>query len=371
MRNHHPHVPRAKKKKYNVQPGSAPGIFAVEPGGPQAEITVMGYDLDRFEERKIKDFEEIAAMKAAWSVVWVHVAGLGDNAALNALQKVFGLHNLALEDVVDQNQRPKMEVYDDHGYMVLISAERQNALNTSQVNLFLGEGFIVTVVESPCPWEEPIRRRIRAQGTKLRSSGSSYLAYAVIDSVIDLYFPMLDRIVESVESIEGLSMQSPGKSEILRLHHISGELLALRRILTPMKDMLSNLLIGENALIQRDVRIYFRDCIDHTAQLLDEIDMEREISRSLVDTTLSAISNRMNEIMKVLTVISTIFIPLSFMVGLWGMNFDPDVSPMNMPELRWKYGYPAALLLMLAVSIGLLFYFHRKGWLGGDRDKGS
>ena len=368
MRKQTRHVSRGKKKRYKVDPGASPGTLAIEPGGPKAEVRCFGFGPDSFEERALEDVKDLAAFNAAWPVVWVHMSGIKDLSALTEVQRAFGLHSLAMEDVINQNQRPKMEAYDGHGYMVLFSAERKESMNTSQVNLFMGERFVVSIVEGRCQWEEPIRRRLREGNARFKNLGAPYLAYAIIDAVIDLYFPVLDSIADNLDTLESLSLRFPGKSEIVRLHHLSGELLALRRVLNPLKDLLSTLIHGEHVLIPKDVQIYFRDCVDHTAGLLDEIDMDHEITRSLVDTTLSAMSNRMNEIMKVLTVISTIFIPLSFMAGLWGMNFDPNISPLNMPELRWVYGYPAALLLMAVVSGSLVLFFFRKGWLGGDRD---
>lgn len=355
---------RGKKKKYRIQPGASPGTLAVEPGGPKAAVVGIGFGPDGYVEKAIVDLREITALSGTWPAVWIHVTGLKDIATLNAVQSAFGLHNLAMEDVVNQNQRSKMETYDDHNYLVVFSAEYGEVTALSQVNLFLGDGFVVSIAEAQAEWEEPVRRRIKEGRTRFKELGAPYLAYAIIDAVVDHYFPVLDSIADKLGVLESAALRSPGKGDIVRLHHLGGELMAIRRALAPLKDLLGIMVQTDHELIHNDVRIYFRDAADHTAQLLDEIDMDREIVRSLVDTSLSSISNRMNEVIKVLTIISTIFIPLSFIAAVYGMNFDPDASPLNMPELRWAFGYPSVLALMLLVSGGLMFYFYRNGWLG-------
>jgi magnesium transporter len=384
---------KTKRRRLRTTLGASPGVISVEPGGPKSDVHVMGFGPEGFVEKHVESTDEIAAIRGAWPVVWVHVVGLRDlktliyylrksshratksdgvsptiglraQPALCSLQKVFLLHNLALEDAVDQNQRPKVEIYDDHGHLVLFSAANEESLSLSQLNIFLGNGFVVSMAETYGNWEEPVRRRIREKRARFQTLGAGYLAYALVDSVVDHYFPIMNNIADKLDSLEESALKSPGRGEIIRIHKAGGELMSLRRALAPLKDVLSSLFLAEHAFIDNNIRIYFRDCYDHTAQLLDEIETDRELARSLVDTTLSSINNRMNEVMKVLTIIATIFIPLSFIAGVYGMNFDGDVSPLNMPELKWRFGYPFALSLMLLTSLGLLYYFRKKGWLG-------
>ena len=357
-------------RKYRIRPGESPGTIAVEPGGPRAQITVMGFGPEGLEETQIEQLSAIDALRKRWPTVWIHVTGVKDLQTITGLQEMFFLHNLAVEDVVNQNQRPKMERYDKHDYTVLFSARLKSGadgaeptVSLQQVNVLSGEGFVITIEESPDVWEEPVRQRIREGRARFKTLGTAYLVYAVVDAVVDHYFPVMDSIAEHLYSLENAALYAPGQREISRLHRIGGQLTSLRRVLTPLRDLLSSHNNLTGIVRNEQVQIYFRDCHDHTAQLLDEIETDRELARSLVDTCLSSMSNRMNEIMKVLTVISTIFIPLSFITGVYGMNFDPDVSPYNMPELRWAFGYPVALGVMALIGGGLLIYFLRKGWL--------
>ena len=359
-----------KARKYRIRPGDSPGTISLAPGGPRSEVRAIGFGSDGFEEIRVGELSEIDELRKRWPSLWVHVVGVRDLQALTGLQEMFSLHNLAVEDVVNQNQRPKLENYDDHDYAVLFSVRgdvgtdgTDLTLSFQQVNIFAGKGFVLTIVELDDVWEEPVRRRIREGRARFKILGGSYLVYAVLDAVVDHYFPIMDNVAERLYALENAALYAPGQNEIARLHRIGGQLTSLRRALAPLKDILAGPHELTGQLLDEAVSIYFRDCHDHTAQLLDEIETDRELARSLVDTCLSSMSNRMNEIMKVLTVISTIFIPLSFIAGLYGMNFDPDVSPYNMPELRWAFGYPAVLGLMTLVGGGLLIYFLRKGWL--------
>jgi magnesium transporter len=355
---------KTKRQRRRNTLGASPGVISVEPGGPKSDVHVMGIGPQGFVEKHVESLDEIVPIRAAWPVVWVHVVGLQDLKTLSGLQKLFLLHNLALEDAVEQNQRPKLEIYDDHGHLVLFSGADEDGTCLRQLNIFFGNGFVVSMAESLGNWEEPVRSRIREKRVRFQTLGSGYLAYALMDSVVDHYFPIMDRIADMLGTLEETALHSPGRSEIVRIHEINGELMSLRRATAPLKDVLSSLFLAEHAFIDNGIRIYFRDCYDHTAQLLDEIDMDREIARSLVDTTLSSINNRMNEVVKVLTIISTIFIPLSFIAGVYGMNFDNETSALNMPELKWRFGYPFALSLMLMTSLILLYFFRKKGWLG-------
>jgi magnesium transporter len=206
---------------------------------------------------------------------------------------------------------------------------------------------------------------------KIRQVGSDYLAYALIDATIDGYFPVLEALGEQIEQLEDDVIAQPEPQQVDRLHRIKRDLLTLRRAVWPTRDMVNDLIRDESPHISPTTRVFLRDCYDHTIQLMDVVETYREIASSQLDVYLSSLSARMNEIMKVLTIIATIFIPLSFIAGVYGMNFDPDTSPWNMPELRWYWGYPFSLLLMAAVGFGLLYWFWRRGWIGRRRRKGK
>lgn len=241
-------------------------------------------------------------------------------------------------------------------------------LETEQVAMALGRGFVVTFQEVPGDSFDPVRRRLRSSGGQIRQRGPDYLAYALIDAAIDAFFPVLELIGEQVEELEDDVVARPGNRQVARIHDLKRNLLTARRALWPLRDMVNALLREDSPLIDQQTLIYLRDCHDHASQLIDMIETYREICSGLVDIHLSSASNRMNEVMKVLTVIATIFIPLTFIVGVYGMNFDPAAGPLSMPELGWRYGYPASLLLMAAIAAGLLMWFRSKGWIGRDRD---
>jgi magnesium transporter len=286
---------------------------------------------------------------------------------LQAIQTKYNLHNLAVEDVVNQNQRPKIESYDDHEHIVLLSAEPGDQISLNQVNLFLEEGLVISIMDKPGAWTAPVRKRIREGGSRIQTSGADYLGYALMDAVVDHYFPIVDGYASHLTALEKAALGHPTQQDIIDIHVVSNELMSLRRAILPLKDMTKQLHSESHARIHKKNRIYFRDCSDHVMRLLDELEADRDFSRNLVNTCLSTMSNRMNEIMKLLTVISTIFIPLSFIAGIYGMNFNPETSPYNMPELGWRFGYLFAWLLMVIIALTMLVFFRMKGWLGGSR----
>jgi magnesium transporter len=300
---------------------------------------------------------------------------------VRAVGAAFGLHPLALEDILDVHQRPKLEAYDDTLFIILRlpAGDGHHAdhvvsgrLELELVAICLGRGLVLTFQERPdTDVFEPVRRRLRAATGSIRERSADYLAYALIDAGIDAYFPLLERCGEQVEELERMVVEQAEVSQIARIHDLKRDLLTMRRAIWPLRDLLNALLRDEAALVGPQTRLYLRDCYDHTVQLIDMIETYREIATGLVDIHLSSLSNRMNEVMKVLTIIATIFIPLTFIAGIYGMNFDPAAGPWNMPELGWRYGYPAALLAMAAIAGGLVALFWRRGWIGkGPRPPG-
>jgi len=345
-------------------PGSAPGTLVSHPGALRSAMHVLAYAPDRILERDIHDPAELSALLADWPVVWLNLDGLADIEVIRAVGEIMKLHSLALEDVVNVHQRPKVEEYDDHAFIVLRIPHAETGLNTEQVSLFLGNGFVVTFQERPGDCFEPVRERLRKQSGRIRNAGADYLAYTLIDAAVDSFFPILESYGEHVEALEAAVLRAPSPGLVSILHDVKRDLLTLRRAIWPQREMVNTLIRDDAAFFSEPTRIYLRDCYDHCIQLMDMVETYRELASGLVDLYLTTVGNRTNDIMKVLTIIATIFIPLSFIASLYGMNFDPRSSPWNMPELAWRFGYPVVLAVMLAVGLGLVAYFVRRGWIG-------
>jgi magnesium transporter len=239
-------------------------------------------------------------------------------------------------------------------------------LESEQVSLFLGPDFVVTFQERPGDCLEPVRERIRKKVARIRDAGPGYLTYSILDAVIDHFFPLLEAYGERLETLEDRIILRPDRSVVAEIHDMKRELLYVRRAIWPQREALNTLVRDDIPHISAETRLYLRDCYDHCVRLIDLVETYREVCSDLMDLYLSSISNRMNEIMKVLTIISTLFIPLTFVVGVYGMNFD-TASPWNMPELKWYFGYPLCLALMAAITVGQIFFFRRKGWIGQPR----
>jgi len=343
--------------------GAPPGTIQVDPNAPKPVISVFAYGPDKYIEREICDPDSLDEFLGQWPVVWVNVDGLGDAEILKKLAEVFGLHRLALADVVHVPQRPKMEQYGDDLFIVSRMAAVTDRVEVEQISVFLGRGAVLTFQEHPGDCLDPVRGRIRNAAGRIRTQGPDYLAYAILDTVIDNYFPILEEFGERLESMEEDVLQNPGPDVISQIYAAKRDLRVLRRAVWPQREVI-NLLSREPSRIIRDnTRLYFRDTCDHLAQIMDMVETFRELAMGLVEGYQSSMSNRMNEVMKVLTIIATIFIPLSFIAGLYGMNFNPDKSPLNMPELAWYWGYPFALGLMATFAAGLIVYFWRRGCL--------
>jgi magnesium transporter len=324
---------------------------------------MMVYDREQLEERTVAD-GNLSFVETPGRVMWIDVQGLGDLDLMRRVGACFGLHPLVLADLVHVNQRAKVEAYDKHLFIVLRMVHLDERLWTEQLSLILGDGFVLTFQERPGDCFDPVRERLRRGQGKLRGAGADYLAYALLDALIDSHFPVLEHQGEVLEAMEREVIETTRADQITRIHALKRDLLELRRALWPLREVMSQLMREDIALIGAGTRLFLRDCADHVFQLMDMVETDREVASSLLDLHLSSLSMRMNEVMKVLTIIATIFIPLGFIAGVYGMNFDPAVSPLNMPELHWYFGYPLALMLMLGVAAGLLAYFRRRGWLG-------
>lgn len=348
------------------EPGSMPGTLAIEADAPDPVIVLIDYNETQATRLQLELPEECAPHLDTNSVSWVDVQGLGSEDILKRIGKVFNLHPLVLEDIVNVPQRPKVEDYEDQllivSRMVMLEPIEQGFLS-EQVSFILGRHYLLTVQEEPeYDSFNFVRERIRSNKGIIRKQGADYLAYALLDSIIDGFFPVLEAYGERLEDLENEVVEKPNRKTLEKIHGLKRELLTLRRSIWPQRDAINSLIRDGNDLISADVRVYLRDCYDHTVQVLDMVETYRELASSLMDVYLSSVSNRMNEIMKTLTVISAIFIPLTFVAGIYGMNFNTEMSPWNMPELNWYWGYPACLGLMAAIAAVLVFFFWRRGW---------
>lgn len=354
----------ATRIRRRSDPGAPPGTLVADPLAAKPVISAMVYSADRIEDYPDCPVSELAALHRPGQVLWVDVVGLADIGLIEQLGAAFGIHRLALEDVINVHQRPKAEDFDDHVFIVSRMLVPGRGTETEQVSFFLADNYLITFQERPGDCFDPMRQRLAASRGRIREAGADYLAYALIDTIVDGFYPVLEQYGETVEQLEDEVIARPGIDQVDRIHSVKRDLLALRRAIWPTREMVNGLIRDESPFLKEPTRLYLRDCYDHTIQLMDIVETYREIASGLLDVYLSSMSARMNEIMKVLTIIATIFIPLGFIAGLYGMNFDPDVSPLNMPELRLYYGYPLALGLMTAVAAALIVYFWRKGWLG-------
>jgi len=339
-------------------PGTAPGTVIADPHALPPVINVLAYNNDRITEAQNVSVEQLADFLRDWPVVWIDVQGLGDAKIITALGEQFNLHRLALEDVVNVHQRAKFEPYAEHAFCVARMIRMDDAFINEQLSLFFGQGFLLTFQEQPGDVFEPVRTRLRKHRGRIRQGGADYLAYALLDAVVDAYFPVLETIGRELEDLEVAVLESPGASTVETIHELKRHLLALRRATWPMRETINGMMRDDSQFVADETRLYLRDCYDHVIQVMDMLETYRELASGLMDLYLSSISQRTNDIMKVLTIFAAIFIPLTFIAGLYGMNFE------HMPELQWPWAYPAALAVMAGTAIVLLLFFRHKGWLG-------
>jgi magnesium transporter len=353
-----PHRRRARRRRHHrrMPPGTPPGTLAADPNAVPTVIHVLTYGPDGLIEREIGDPQEVRGLLGRHPMTWVDVTGLANVEAISAIGDIFQLHRLALEDVLNVHQRAKVEEYDNFTYVVARMAELNEHFEMEQLSMFIGEGFVLTFQEHPGGPLDAVRDRLRIKGGRVRELGVDYLAYALIDSVVDCYFPVLEHYDERLEALESEILSHPRPDTVAQLHGIRHDLLTVRRGIWPMREALSLLMRESARFVTPGTRVYLRDLYDHTVQIIDLTEVYREISASLMDVHLSNVSNRMNEIMKVLTIIATLFMPLSFIASLYGMNFE------NMPELHWRLGYHLCLALMASIAGLMIFLFWKWGW---------
>lgn len=354
-------------KRYHP-PGTAPGTLhqGDSARGIPLKILLTDYTDDEFTELVLGEAEECRAYLERNTTTWIHVQGDAEPDTLRQLGKLFGLHHLALEDVINTGQRPKVDDYKGQLFVVLahpvIEADSTD-LKMEQLSLFVGQNFLISFHPGASDPFEPIRKRLRDHAGRIRERGADFLLYALVDLVIDEGFPVLELIGDEIEQLEEQLLVAPTRDSLHQLHHLKRTMLTVRRMLWPQREVLNVLVRDESEVIAEENQVYYRDCYDHTIQVMDLIETYRDMVTGLLDVYLSSVSYRLNEIMRVLTIIATIFIPLTFIVGVYGMNFGNDNSPWAMPELHWYYGYPMVWLLMIGVLVAMLAYFRRKKWL--------
>jgi magnesium transporter len=353
-----PKLLKRTSKKVGLPPGTL--VHIGEKKAEKAKITIIDYDETRFEEKEAKTIEECLPLKDRPTVTWINVDGLHQVEILEKLGDCFRLHPLVLEDILNTGQRPKVEDFDDYIYITLKmfhSEDENDEIAEEQVSLILGPSFVISFQEREGDVFDPIRERIRSARGRVRKMGADYLAYALLDSVVDNYFIVLEKLGEKIEFLEEELVASPTTETLQVIHDLKREMVFLRKSVWPLREIISGLERGESALIQESTGIYLRDVYDHTIQVIDTVETFRDIISGMLDIYLSSVSNRMNEVMKVLTIIATIFIPLTLIAGIYGMNFQ------YMPELGWRWGYPMVWLVMLFIGALMLVYFRRKNWL--------
>jgi magnesium transporter len=363
------HTKVRNKPKYferREEPAGTPPGTLLPPKIPRKEkvrITVIDFTRDDHTEFEAGSVEDCAKYKDTESVTWINIDGVDDVDILMKVGEYFGVHHLALEDIQDVGQRPKLEEYDDFYLIVLKLMEYDQVMHSEQISMLLGKKYVITVQERVGDCFDPIRERLRKNKGRIRSMGPDYLAYAIMDVITDELYPILERFGDRLEKMENAIVKDPDPKMLQVILQAKRDMLLLRRSIWPHRGILTKLMGEAVIIVQSDTKRYLRDCYDHTVQVIDMAETYRDLSSGLQDLYMSSISNRMNEVMKVLTIIATIFIPLSFIVGLYGMNFNPASGPFNMPELNWPYGYLFSWAIMIGMVTVMLIYFKRKKWL--------
>lgn len=360
---------------YKPRPGSAPGMLTASPQALPSEVYVMAYGPDGYVEHTCEDVSEINQFVQSWPVVWVHVVGLGHIKLIEKIGEMFSLERLLLEDVLDTSGRAKVDYYEHYVFTAVKSGLISEQVGSEQISIFLKKNLVIVFEEQLPRSFEQVRARVRRGTGKMRLSGTDYLYYALLDEIIDNYFPVLDKLNHQLVRIEddimSGSQQMQGKDAIQQIHMTKSDLLLLHRMIWPTGDIINTLIRQDTPLITKNTRNYLRDCYDHCIQANELTQFYRDTASGLLNTFLAYEGHKTNEIVKVLTMISAVFIPLTFISGLYGMNFNTSHSPLNMPELNWYWGYPFALCMMMTVAVGMLIFFRKRGWLGNNNGGNS
>jgi magnesium transporter len=349
-------------RRQSAKVGLPPGAL-VHVGGESAhavKITRIVYDEAHFEQDELSAIDACLLPEGGHAVTWIDVDGIHRVDILEQLGECFGVHPLVLEDILNTDQRPKLDDYGEYLFAVLKMLrhnDQSGEMEAEQVNLILGAGFVVSLQEKPGDVFDPIRERIRSGTGRIRKMGADYLAYALIDTIVDHYFVVLEQAGERIELLEEELVTDPTPETLQMIHNLKGDMIFLRKSVWPLREVIASLERVESSLIGESINVYLRDVYDHTIQVIETLETFRDMISGMLDIYLSSVSNRMNEVMKVLTIIATIFIPLTLITGIYGMNF------RYMPELEWRWGYPMVWSVMLGIAAVMLVYFRKKRWL--------
>jgi len=349
-------------KKMSHKAGLSPGtlVHVGERKAEKVKITIMDYDQTAFQEKEVPTIEECFPFKETPTVTWINIDGLHQIDIIEKIGKHFGIHPLIQEDILHTGQRPKMEDFDIYILAILKMLhydDEASTVRTEQISIVLGPNFVISFQEVEGDVFNTLRERIRAGKGRIRRMGADYLAYALLDSVVDHYFILLEKCGERIELLEEELALNPKPETLQAIHDLKQEIIFLRKSVWPLREVISGLERAESSLIHDDISMYLRDLYDHTIQVIDSVETYQDILSGMIDLYLSSVSNKMNEVMKVLTIFASIFIPLTFMAGVYGMNFE------FMPELKMRWAYPALWGAMIAVAASLLAFFKRKKWL--------
>ncbi|MEK6939789.1 MAG: magnesium/cobalt transporter CorA [Nanoarchaeota archaeon] len=345
----------ARSEKAGLPPGTLMHIGEEKQHTPK--ISIIDYNETKFEEKIAKSVEECFPFRRRKSVTWINIDGIHDSTIIKDIGKHFGFHYLLLEDIMNNEQRPKIETFEDHIFVILkMLTCQKKEVATEQISIIIGKNFVISFQETEGDIFDPIRKRIRENKGKLRKRGADYLAYSLIDAIVDHYFAVLEKLEEQIEDVEE-TINRPTAETIKIMHHLKRQTILLQRSIWPLREVVSGMMRSESVLLKKTTAIYLRDVYDHTIQIMDTIETFRDLLAGMMEVYLFSLSNKTNEIMKVLTIIGTIFIPLTFITGVYGMNFD------FMPALTWEYGYYAVMMGMLIIVIFLLFYFRKRRWI--------
>ena len=347
-----------RSKKSGLPPGAL--VHVGEKKAEEVRIRIIDYDEPHVEEKEVKRVEDVFPFKDTATVTWINIDGLHAVDVIERIGEHFGLHPLLLEDILNTDQRPKLEDFGEYLFIVLKMLyydDEDHEIEAEQVSLILGSNFVISFQEREGDVFNFVRDRIRAGKGRIRMEGADHLAHALIDAIVDNYFVVLEKIEEKIEDTEDELVTNPTPETLQMIHRLKSGTIFIRKSVWPLREVISGLERGESPLIHESTNVYLRDVYDHTIHVIDTIETFRDMIAGMLDIYLSSISNKMNEVMKVLTIIATIFIPLTFIAGIYGMNFQ------YMPELGWRWGYPLIWLVMCAVLVSMLVYFRRKGWL--------
>jgi magnesium transporter len=353
-----PRYVRKRSKKIGLLPGALVHIGVKKTD--KVRITVFDYDELHFEEREVATVEECFPYRDSDRVTWIDIDGIHQVELIEKIGTHFNLHPLVLEDILTTGQRPKVENFGEYLYVVLEMLsydEKGKGVKGEQVSMVIGSKFVISFQEREEDVFNHIRERIRTAKGLIRKMNADYLAYTLIDAIVDNYYIVLEKLGEEIEGLEGVVVDNPSPGVLRQIHRLKGEMIFLRRAVWPLREVINGLERGESTLIRESTKVFLRDIYDHTIQIIDTVEISRDIIAGMVDTYLSSVSNRMNEVMKVLTIIATIFIPLTFIAGIYGMNFK------YMPELEWRWGYFLLLAVMVALGAAMVLYFRSKKWL--------